>query len=143
MIPLSDPTHEQLMRYLDGELPAEERRRVEAAVHASTELQRELAIFRSMKEGLAGLSFQPRPRGTGLWDQVHRRVTRPVGWILLLAGCAVWAGYGAYVFYTAPGDLLEKLSTGAVVIGILLLLVSVIQEQYRDWLEDPYKDVHR
>lgn len=139
----TDPTHEQLMRYLDGELSPEERRRMKAAIDTSTELQRELAIFGSMKEGLAGLSFQPRPRGTSLWDQVHRRVSRPVGWILLLAGCAVWTGYGAYVFYTAPGDLLEKLSTGAVVIGILLLLVSVIQEQYRDWLEDPYKDVHR
>lgn len=139
----NDPTPEQLMRYLDGELSPEERRRVEAAIGTSTELQRELAIFGSMKEGLAGLSFQPPPRGTGLWDRVHRRVSRPVGWILLIAGCAVWAGYGAYVFYTAPGDLLEKLSTGAVVIGILLLLASVIQEQYRDWLEDPYKDVHR
>jgi hypothetical protein len=37
----------------------------------------------------------------------------------------------------------EKLATGAVVIGILALLTSVIWERYREWLTDPYRDVHR
>jgi hypothetical protein len=131
------------MRYLDGELPPSERRRVEAELSGSTELQRELAIFTAMQTDLRELSFRPTLRRDGLWDQVNRRLTRPVGWILLVVGGAVWAGYGAYVFYTSPAELLEKLSTGAVVIGILLLLASVVWEQYQDWIEDPYKDVHR
>ena len=33
--------------------------------------------------------------------------------------------------------------SGAIVIGIILLLASVILEQYRQWLIDPYRDVQR
>lgn len=133
---------DELMRYLDGELPPEGRRRVDAALAASTELQRELALFRALKEDLADLSFSTGPRN-GLWDRVNRRLMRPVGWIFLVAGATLWTGYGAYVFATAPGALLEKLAAGGVVIGILLLLASVIWEQYRVWITDPYRDVQR
>lgn len=135
-------SHEELMRYLDGELPSPERRRVESALAESTELQREMAIFKGLKEDFLELSFQPPPRN-GLWDEVNRRVTRPIGWLLLVSGTAIWAGYGAYLFWTSPGEIFEKMVTGAVVIGVLLLLASVIWEQYRDWLRDPYRDVHR
>ena len=131
------------MRFLDGELPPDDRARVEAALEGSTELQREVSIFRAMKEDLRGLSFEAPRRRPGLWNEVSRRVARPMGWGLLVGGAAVWAGYGAYVFYTSPAQLVEKLSTGAVVIGILLLLASVIHEQYQEWIDDPYKDVHR
>lgn len=136
-------SREELMRYLDGELPPDEHRRVEDALDDSTELRRELSIFRAMKDDLRELSFRPDPRHDGVWDVVNRRVTRPVGWILFGGGATVWFAYGAYVFYTSPARLLEKLSTGAVVIGVLLLLISVSWEQYRDWLRDPYRDVHR
>ena len=44
-----DPSHDDLMRFLDGELPPEEHARVQARIEASTELSREVAIFRAMK----------------------------------------------------------------------------------------------
>ena len=134
---------DDLMRWLDGELPPDERRRVDEALEASTELRREMELFRAIKNDLHELSFTPPVRRGGVWNEVNRRLTRPMGWILLVVGAAVWFGYGAYVFATSPGDLVEKLAAGAVVIGILLLLASVIQEQYQDWLVDPYRDVHR
>ena len=76
-------------------------------------------------------------------DRVNRHLTRPIGWILLLIGGVVWVAYAAYLFFTSPADLIEKLATGAMVIGILLLLASVIWEQYRSWLTDPYRDLQR
>jgi hypothetical protein len=51
--------------------------------------------------------------------------------------------YGVYVFTTSTIDPWEKLATGAVAIGILMLFASVIWERYREWETDPYKDVHR
>ena len=42
-------THEELMRYLDGEVAPDERNRIEASVESSTELRREVAVFRAMK----------------------------------------------------------------------------------------------
>lgn len=139
---MSAVSHEDLMRYLDGELSPAERRDIEEALDASTELGRELALYRAMKEDLHGLSFAPT-QGRDVWSQVNRRLTRPIGWTLLVVGVAAWALYGAYVFTATPGVLFEKLITGAVVIGVLLLLASVIWEQYQAWLSDPYRDVHR
>lgn len=138
-----DLSHEDLMRFLDGELPPEEHARVEARIAASSELAREAHLFRAMKTGFQELTFQPGTHYNSVWDQVDHRLTRPIGWGLVIAGAAVWSGYGAYVFATSPSDPWEKLAAGAVVIGILLLLASVIWERYREWLTDPYRDVYR
>ena len=133
---------EDLMRYLDGELGGHELDRLESLISGSTELQRELAIFRAMKSDMQDLSFSI-PRESGIWAQVSRRVTRPLGWMLLVGGGLVWTAYGVYTYVVSPADLLEKAATGAVVIGVALLLISVIVEQYKAWESEPYRDVHR
>ena len=135
-------THDELMRYLDGELPPEEGRRVEEALAGSTELQRELAIFRGMKEDLRELSFTlDFPRS--VWDRVNRRIARPVGWIFLVTGAVLWAAYGSWVFITSPADPWEKLAVGTLAIGFVILLASTVWERYRESLTDPYRHVQR
>ena len=51
--------------------------------------------------------------------------------------------YGTYIFATAAINPWEKMATGAIAIGMLMLLASVIWERLREWDTDPYKDVHR
>lgn len=136
-------TSEDLMRYLDGEMPPDERAEVDSELAASTELRRELAIFRALKADFQDLSFQPAQYRESVWDRVNDRVTRPIGWILVASGAAVWMSYGAYIFATAPTDPWERLATGAIAIGILMLLASVIWDRYREWQSDPYRDVQR
>lgn len=131
------------MRYIDGELTPDEHARIEAELARSTELQRELAIFRSLKADFQGISFHPATYRTSVWDEVNQYVTRPFGWILVVLGVVLWMTYGAYVFATAPADPWEKMATGAIAIGILMLLASVIWERIREWDSDPYKDVER
>lgn len=141
---VSEPVRpDDLMRFLDGEIAPDERTRIEAALSRSTELQRELALFRSMKDDFLTLQFEPELRRATIWDRVNRNLTRPIGWVLLVAGGVAWTGYASYLFLTSSAELLEKLATGAMVIGILLLLASVIWEQYRSWLTDPYRDIQR
>ena len=134
---------EDLMRYLDGELSPEARARVDAELASSTDLRREVAIFRALKADFQELSFHPGTHQTSVWDQVNMHLTRPVGWVLVIAGVVVWLTYGAYLFATTPADPWEKLATGAIAIGILMLLASVIWERLREWSTDPYRDVHR
>ncbi len=136
-------THDDLMRFLDGELPPEDHARVQAALAASTELAREAAIYRALKGRFQDISFHPGTYHSSVWDDVNQHLTRPIGWILVVAGAAVWVAYGVYVFVVSPVEMWEKLATGAVVIGILALLASVIWERYREWLTDPYRDIHR
>lgn len=131
------------MRYIDGEMPPEERMRVKAAVEASTEIGRELELFRSVKRDLQGLQFAPAVVRTSIWDQVNRRLARPVGWIFILVGVIVWAGYGVYQYSVSPVDLWQKVATGGIVIGVLILLCSVIWERMREWETDPYRHIER
>lgn len=136
-------THEDVMRFLDGELSPEDHRRFEDELSRSTELQREVALYRALKEDLQRLHLVGAPRGWSVWDRINRKLTRPFGWLLLITGTVVWVAYGSYVYAHSAVDPLEKLATGGVVIGIVLLLASVIWERYREWLSDPYRHVQR
>lgn len=134
--------HEELMRYLDGELAPDRVRAVEEALERSTELKRELMLFRTMKHDL-------REVGTGMrttesvWTNVNRRLTRPVGWILLVAGVAVWVAYGAYTFLTSGDALWEKVALSAVIVGMAILLLSAFVDRHHDLKTDPYKEIER
>lgn len=134
---------QDLMRYVDGELPPDQRLRVEEALAASTELQRDVAIFKSLKAGVQDLSLPGPSRERPVWDRVSAHLIRPAGWTFLIVGVVIWMGYGIYVFTTTPGDPWQKLVIAAASIGVLLLFASVIWDRYREWARDPYKDVHR
>lgn len=136
-------TTDELMRYLDGELSPEERADVESLLTTSTELQRELAMYRALKVDIQGLHLHPATYRVSVWDRVNAGINRPIGWILLIVGTVVWMSYGAYVFATSTISPWEKLGSGAVAIGILMLLASVIWERLREWETDPYRDVQR
>ena len=138
----SNVTNEELMRFLDGELEPPDRARVETELARSTELQRELAIYRALKEDVRDLSFAAHPADS-VWDVVDRRLTRPVGWILFTGGAILWLAYGAWVFGTSAADPWEKLAVGALAAGFLILLGSTIFERLREWRTDPYKDIER
>lgn len=137
-------SREDLMRYLDGELAPERRREVEAGLGRSSELQRELALYRTLHEDLAGIRFrQDAPSRSSVWGKVNRRLTRPIGWILIVVGVLAWLSHAGYVFVTAPTPTWEKLATSAVVIGVLLLFASVIHERWQELATDPYRDIER
>lgn len=135
-------TNEELMRFLDGELEPSEHARVEQEMARSTELQRELAIYRALQSDFRDLSFAVH-RGDSVWDAVDRRLTRPVGWILFTGGAVLWLGYGAWVFGTSTADPWKKLAVAALATGFLILLGSTIFERVRGWRTDPYKDIER
>jgi hypothetical protein len=131
------------MRYLDAEVEPQERSRIEGVLASSTELRRELAVFRAMKDDLQTMRLAEGQGDGSIWYGVNRQLARPLGWVLVIVGSLLWAAYGLYLFVTSSAFLLEKLATGAITIGILLLLATVIWERYREWLSDPYRDLQR
>lgn len=133
---------EDLMRFLDGEATPEERAVVEQYLDVSSELRREVAVFRSMKEELQGLSFAPHG-GDSMWNRIRYRITIPAGWVLTGSGLAIWAGYAIWAWLRSPSALLMKLATGGIAIGILVLLAHVIWDRVREYATDPYRNVHR
>ncbi len=135
-------SHDELMRYLDGELPPERVRAVEEALETSTELRREYTIFRRLKADLHDMGARLEPEHT-VWNAVNRRLTRPVGWALFLVGAAIWVAYGVYAYLTGGEALWEKLATSAIVVGLAMLLVSALVDRWRDLKTDPYKEIQK
>lgn len=133
---------DDLMRFLDGELPPAEMARVEEALKRSTELQREFRIFQALRDDVSGLSYDP-PARDSVWDGVERRLTRPVGWILFVFGAILWSAYGTWVFATSAVNPVEKLAVGALAVGFLMLLGTTVMERIREWRTDPYRDIQR
>lgn len=136
-------SQETLTRYLDGELPADERRGVETHLSGCTECRRKVTMHAEIKENLAAAAGEEQGTPASVWAGVHRRLTRPLGWGLLVAGGALWSGWAVYVFVTSEAHLVGKLAIGGVVVGLLLLLVAVGAERYRDGKTDPYRGVQR
>lgn len=135
-------TNEELMAFLDGELDPPERNRIQTELARSTELQRELSIYRALRNDFRDLSFAVH-RTDSVWDAVDRRLTRPIGWVLFVGGAVLWMGYGAWVFGTSAANPWEKLGVAALAAGFLILLASTIFERMREWRTDPYKDIER
>ncbi len=135
-------SHDELMRYLDGELPPERAGAVEEAMETSTELRREYTIFRRMKTDLRDMGAQMEPEQT-VWGAVNRKLTRPVGWVLFLVGTVIWVAYGVYAYLTGTEALWEKMATSAVVVGLAMLLVSAMVDRWRELKTDPYKEIQR
>ena len=135
---------EELARYVDGEMTAGERPDFEHRLETSTELQREVAIQRAMKGDLQAMGLdRPEPPGGSVWESVNKQIARPTGWLLLVIGIVMYAGYAIYTFLQEPMNLFERLMIGFVVIGFAILLASVAWERIRDYKTDPYKGVQR
>lgn len=67
-----------------------------------------------------------------------------VGWVLLILGGVVLAGYGAYLLWTdVDTPAMVRLGIGAFVGGLLLLLGRVSWERLRVMKTDPYREVRR
>jgi anti-sigma factor RsiW len=133
--------HELLGAYADGELDAAGTARVAQHLTACTECAREVALIRSMGGAMRQMVNDAAPRG--IWDRVHRRITRPLAWVLILAGTAIWAGLVVTSWYRTRELTWEWMAFTALAVGAILLLVGVGYEQYREWKETRYKDVRR
>lgn len=136
---MSTHPRERLMAYADGELDRQAAAEVERHLERCTECGRELSIVNSLKGAMKEMqSNQTRD----LWAAVHRRLTAPFGWLLILSGTLLWVALGVIRWFQAELTL-EWLASTAVGTGLLMLLVAIGAEQYRNWKSERYKDVER
>jgi anti-sigma factor RsiW len=132
------PQVEALHAYADGELLPEEARRVETHLERCTECLREVTLIHSIGGAMRTMN-PPRRRGSA-WEGVHRRITRPVGWILLVAGVLLWAGLAIFSWFRQELTL-EWLAATAFGVGLAMLTIGIAYDQYREWKQSPYKDI--
>ena len=135
-----------LMGYVDGELEDADRARVEEHLKVCPACARELEGYRRLDRTLDAMSFvEP---GDIVWENFRKRLTcrteRVTGWLLTGLGVLLLVGYGLWALFSAPEVAwVVKFGAGALTVGLVLLLVSVIRLRLRLRRVDKYKEVKR
>lgn len=125
---------QDLMRYLDGELPPDDQRRVEAALDASSELREQLHTFRSLRAGFHDLTFPAREERS-VWDKVAVRILRSRARWFVGVGVAMWLLYAAVVVRQGAVDAWTRVTVAGLAIGVLILFALVIRDRYQSWAD--------
>jgi anti-sigma factor RsiW len=133
---------DRLGEFADGELSGEEARGIEVHLAGCTECAREVALIRTMGGAVRKSVMNTEPQRS-VWNGVQRRLTQPIGWLLVIAGVGIWIALGVVEWYRSRVLTLEWLAVSAIAIGIVLIAVGVGSEQYREWKATRYRDIER
>lgn len=146
--------HERLKKlispYLDGELGEEEVRQIETHLATCPECRREMEQMRKLEEvmGMMKLKSPPQEMWDVYWRSVYNRLERGLGWILLSLGSIILLFFGAYkmvegIIKDATVSLVLKVGLLVFLAGIVVLLVSIVREQFFLRRKERYKEVEK
>ncbi len=150
---MSETNHEHeemrslISGYLDGELDADERGRVERFAEAHPEYRREID---EMRETVAQADeLEPEPVPDEVWDTfldgVYNRVERRIGWMLTITGLSAALLVALYFLVVLPwAPAAVKLAVELLLVGLAVLFVSVLRQRRFMLKTDRYsRDVKR
>ena len=146
-----DEFEPMLTAYVDGELEAADRRRLDEHLADCQGCQRTLAELKALQEDLNMIRFK-EPTDVELekyWRSVYNRLERGVGWVLLSAGVIVLLCYGAFkliegVVRDPNVALAVKVGVVALIFGAVVLFVSLLRERLAVRRTDRYsKEIER
>ena len=70
------------------------------------------------------------------------RTTSSIGWLLLISGVVIAAGFAIFEWiYTPDMPLMVKVIVGAIYLGLAFLLISVSRQRLIERRTDKYKNV--
>lgn len=135
-----------LSAYLDGELTQADEQRVRIHLEDCEECRLAFEQLRQLQRITADMKFSdpPEDKMREIEERLSVQAPRMAGWTLLLGGLTVWILYAVYLFVTDPKLLTwQKLVSGAVVIGFVLLLISVLRQRLLELPLDRYRGVKK
>lgn len=127
---------ENMMAFLDGELPPETRAAFESHLSVCDTCAGEFSAFSELQEELKMMTFK-EPSEAELeryWGSIYNRIERGTGWVLFSVGSILLLCYGAFKLIeemVRNPDVALALKTGtlALIFGLVVLLVSVLRER--------------
>ena len=138
-----------LMGFIDGELSADEARRMEDHLAICPECRGELATYQQIGRAADSLAKEEPLVNTDLaWERIYDRIARGAGWLLLWVGITLMAGWGLWVlgaeFLVDPEvPLVVRLGVGTFTLGSLLLLINILRERLYRRKTERYDEVVR
>jgi len=132
--------------YLDGELDAGERQRLEAYAAAHPDFKRELDEMRGFVQHT---DLRPPAIPEEEWekflDNVYNRLERRLGWMLTIVGISALLGLALYFVIVLPwAPAPVKIAADILLAGLGVLFLSVLRERLHARKSDRYsRDVKR
>ncbi|MHC4957795.1 MAG: zf-HC2 domain-containing protein [Planctomycetota bacterium] len=136
-----------LMGYVDDELDAEQRARVEAALKDDEGLRRELASMRALLDltRAAQIDEKTDRELDRFWGTVYNRTERHLAWALIIGGTLFITAAALLLFFKNDDTpMVLRVAVGCAILGTVLMFASVLRERMRLLPHDRYsKEVHR
>ena len=135
-----------LMGLIDQELTPDESKEVNDHLRRCSSCREEYEELSETAARIGAVSFnEPQDKDLKkIWRSPYSRLVRNSGLFLVLAGWLALIIYGLVEFFRDGAEtLFSKIPVGAVIIGFVVLLFSVIRERMITYRTDPYKEVKR
>jgi predicted anti-sigma-YlaC factor YlaD len=111
--------------------------------------RREYERLRKLKEATDDMKYfdVPDKLWAGYWHGIYNRIERGLGWIFLSMGVIILLILGAWellnnFFLDVKQPLILKIGIGALIVGLIVLLVSVGRERLFSRAHDRYEEVN-
>jgi hypothetical protein len=137
-----------LSALVDNELTPDEKKLVAEHLTTCDDCRREYSRLLKLKEVTDDMKYFDLPDRlwAGYWHGIYNRIERGVGWVFLSLGAILLLAFGAWhllnEFFLDPRPpLLLKIGLGALLIGMIVLLVSVLRERIYSRAHDRYEEV--
>jgi len=137
--------HELLSGYIDSELTQQDRQRVQLHCEECRECSEQLEELQALRGQIAKSTLSEISQD--VWREttsdVTARTSRGIGWLALIGGLLLAAGFAIYEFVKELDSMspLSILIIGGIYGGLLLLFVSVLRQRLVERKTDRYKDV--
>lgn len=134
--------------YLDGELDAAQRQRVDALLESTPSFRREFEAMRRLvtgTESACSISEPPDEVWDTFYDDIYNRLEHRAGWYLLVSGLALLLGYAAYLYAVEPwATPATKIVLAVPILGLGLLFINVLRHRLNSIKRDRYtREIHR
>ena len=138
-----------LEKYFENSLTAREQSEFDDFLKIDKYLE-EFQKHKSLKEVFMKMNLK-EPKNNfwdDYWLNIYNRLERGIAWILISLGLTFLIGYAIYefiqkLFVDDGGPVIVKLGLITLFIGALILILSLIREQFIKFKNDNYKEIKR
>lgn len=141
---------ELISSYYDGELNREEKKMIEDHLKECSECRSEYEGMKKLEEVMSKVEFKKPPNEVWkvYWANVYNRLERRLGWILLSIGAMILLFFGGYkmvegIIHDPATPLFLRVGILVFLGGMVILLVSIIREQFFVRKRERYKEVEK
>jgi hypothetical protein len=132
--------------FLDNELTPDESAELNTHLIRCASCRSDYEALRRTEQRLEAISYVEitGQAASLLWKLPYARLLSIASLLLVIGGYAALVLYGLVGFLMdGDEDLFGRISLGAIVIGFLMLLGSLVVERISTYRVDPYKEIER